>query len=362
MRILEHPNPNELVFEMVNIDVSFANALRRIMIAEVPTVAIEMVHMWNNTSIVHDEVLAHRLGLVPIDCDPRYLDDFDENDEDPTERNTIVFRMKVTCGKSKKRDESKDDDEDDDTTHNKNSKKSKEKAANNSVSQHALADSVAASTAVHLLAQPDNTAAIDTPGRPYTRHVYSRDLKWVPQGSQEETMFPDGGVRPVHEDILLAKLRPGQTVELEAHASRGQGKEHAKFSPVATACYRLMPQIELVRPVYDEHAEELDVYEPGVFRIVTDLTPEELSQGHTKKAVVHNPYACTMSRNYMRNPQLKDSVKITRLPNHFIFSIESVGMMPASVVLAESLRVLKAKCQNLMRMVDEYTEGDGIVA
>ncbi len=33
--------------------------------------AIEKVFVHNNTSIVQDEVLAHRLGLIPIRADPR---------------------------------------------------------------------------------------------------------------------------------------------------------------------------------------------------------------------------------------------------------------------------------------------------
>jgi DNA-directed RNA polymerase I and III subunit RPAC1 len=45
--------------------------LRRILIAEIPTMAIEKVNMWQNTSIIPDENLAHRLGLVPIKADPR---------------------------------------------------------------------------------------------------------------------------------------------------------------------------------------------------------------------------------------------------------------------------------------------------
>ena len=36
--------------------------------------AIEKVHIYNNTSIIQDEVLAHRLGLIPIKADPRLFE------------------------------------------------------------------------------------------------------------------------------------------------------------------------------------------------------------------------------------------------------------------------------------------------
>ncbi|CAN0473978.1 unnamed protein product, partial [Ascophyllum nodosum] len=52
---------NELVFDLVGVDASIANALRRILLAEVATVAIEHVYMFMNSSIIHDEILAHRL-------------------------------------------------------------------------------------------------------------------------------------------------------------------------------------------------------------------------------------------------------------------------------------------------------------
>lgn len=61
----------EIVFEMKGVDAPIANALRRILISEVPTMAIEKVFINNNTSIIPDEVLAHRLGLIPIAADPR---------------------------------------------------------------------------------------------------------------------------------------------------------------------------------------------------------------------------------------------------------------------------------------------------
>ena len=70
--------------------------------------------------------------------------------------------------------------------------------------------------------------------------VYSKDLEWVPQGNQEERF---GAIRPVHEDILIAKLRPGQSIALEAHCRKGVGKDHAKWIPVATAVYQFVPKI-----------------------------------------------------------------------------------------------------------------------
>ena len=51
-----------------------ANALRRIMLSEVPTLAIDMVDMQINNSVLNDEFIAHRLGLIPIVS--KSVDDF----------------------------------------------------------------------------------------------------------------------------------------------------------------------------------------------------------------------------------------------------------------------------------------------
>ncbi|NIO23000.1 MAG: DNA-directed RNA polymerase subunit D [Candidatus Aenigmarchaeota archaeon] len=45
---------------------ALANALRRIMMSEVPTLAIEWVDFHDNTSSMFDEVVAHRLGMIPL--------------------------------------------------------------------------------------------------------------------------------------------------------------------------------------------------------------------------------------------------------------------------------------------------------
>ncbi len=52
---------------------AFANALRRAMISEIPTLAVQHVDFNDNGSVMFDEVLAHRLGLIPIVFDPGKL-------------------------------------------------------------------------------------------------------------------------------------------------------------------------------------------------------------------------------------------------------------------------------------------------
>ncbi len=57
------------------------------------TVAFEEAHVGMNSSILHDEVLAHRLGLIPIDVDPRLFRCLIDT---PDNSNTLVFMLNVS--------------------------------------------------------------------------------------------------------------------------------------------------------------------------------------------------------------------------------------------------------------------------
>lgn len=53
---------------------AYANAIRRIVLSEVPCMAIDEIVILENSSIMYDELLAHRLGLVPLKTDlSRYV-------------------------------------------------------------------------------------------------------------------------------------------------------------------------------------------------------------------------------------------------------------------------------------------------
>ncbi|KAL3631489.1 hypothetical protein CASFOL_024473 [Castilleja foliolosa] len=64
--------------------------------------AIEKVHSANNTSVVQDEVLAHKLGLIPLKIDSR-LFNFKSGNDEPNEKNTIVFKLHSRCERGSSR-------------------------------------------------------------------------------------------------------------------------------------------------------------------------------------------------------------------------------------------------------------------
>ncbi len=60
---------NKLSFVIEGINPALANTLRRLILTEVPVLAIEEVEFEKNNSGLYDEILAHRLGLVPLKTD-----------------------------------------------------------------------------------------------------------------------------------------------------------------------------------------------------------------------------------------------------------------------------------------------------
>ena len=58
-----------IVIKFSNVPRQYGNAIRRLSISEVPTLAIDDVVILENSSVMHDEAIAHRLGLIPLRTD-----------------------------------------------------------------------------------------------------------------------------------------------------------------------------------------------------------------------------------------------------------------------------------------------------
>ena len=206
MRIRKYEDMT-MEFEVEGISCSIANALRRVMIAEVPTMAIEHVFIVNNTSIIQDEVLSHRLGMIPIRVDPRQFE-FKKKDDPKTAKNTIVLKMDVTC------------------------------SGNGKVFSDSL---VWLSQGSEMKEETGSTT------------FEGDQATWIHEP-----------VKVVHDDILVAKLRAKQCIKLECHCVKGIGEEHAKWSPVATTWYKLYPEVVLLRKASKNEAELLCSELPGL--------------------------------------------------------------------------------------------------
>ena len=302
---------------MKGIDASLANAFRRILLAEIPTLAIENVFIENNTSVIQDEVLAHRLGLIPFKGGHKGLHDFlkwhkkPEPGEDPYAHcydwNTVRLELHITC------------------------------------TANADADSNEA----------DPLKAY------HNAHVYAKDIVFKPTGKQVEYFSGEDAIAPVNPDILIAKLRPRQTINLSMHMHKGIGADHAKFSPVATASYRLMPIIKITSPIIGEDAIKFaNCFPQGVIRL-RKITKKEANQkgsgldGHAgeQQAMVEDPMKDTVSRECLRHPEFAGKVKLGRKRDHFIFSIESTGQWDSDELFLEAVKHLKLKANKLEQQV-----------
>lgn len=97
----------EISFTLEGANPAFANSLRRTTKGEIPTLAIENVRFKNNTSGLFDEILAHRLGMIPWRFDPEELELQEECscEGEGCEKCTVNFKLEGKgVGKLKAKD------------------------------------------------------------------------------------------------------------------------------------------------------------------------------------------------------------------------------------------------------------------
>lgn len=289
----------EMKFVLSETDTSMANTLRRLMIAEVPTLAIDLVEFSHNTSVLNDEYIAHRLGLIPLRYQPLdkgadCLEVFLPNREcvcyEHCNRCSVDFSLDVT----------------------------------------------------YNVAGDEDVLA--------PRTVTSRDLI-----SNHET------VHPFDEDdeaVAIVKLGPGQRLALKATARVGMAKEHAKWSPVAVVTYRFWPEIyinheQMATLTLDQKQQLVDAcpdriltLHEGVLRATDDAWD----------VCTYTEDLAMLQQSLKQRPEDDDFVRITPRNDRFIFTIESTGSMDADEILLSALRILKQRLTYLSQELENLKE------
>jgi len=290
-------NEEKIVFVINNVDLSFANALRRIMIAEVPTMAIEFVNINNNTSSLHDEYIASRLGLIPLES-----------------HNIDKYQFFMDC----------------------------------KFCQGGLGCEYC-SVKMSLKVANTSKEVLDVTSMDIRSE--SLDVKPVRFFS---SFFTDANGNPKENGILIAKLKEGQELDIECIARKGVGKDHAKYSPVATAKFRYEPVIEINQQMMSTVTkEQKKAFVASCPRKVYQLSP-------TDDIIVRDHMACTFTEECIRvtenwkTDEPYPFVKIGMKKHKFIFEVETTGAMrPEEIVkhalneMKNKLNVVKESCESM---------------
>jgi DNA-directed RNA polymerase II subunit RPB3 len=278
---------NEITFELSGVDVSFANALRRVIIGEVRTLAIDTVEVEENTSALHDEFLVHRLGMVPLRFDgvleehmrPKTDCDCDDEEGRGCSRCNVTLVLDVV---------------------------------NNG-------DDTLEVTSTSLLPQ-------------------SGSVRVCHFASEAEAMACAG-----HDGISLVKLGKNQRVKLFAFASVGWNKIHARYSPVCVATFRYIYDVEIDQEGVESLSEDQRIkfvgeMEPGVFRYDADSGKiEVVDAGRIRNAMEIVRVAKSLSK---RNESF---VSVRPRPGKFLFEIETNGSRPPVEVVTAGLDIILEK-------------------
>lgn len=278
----------EMYFVLSNSNAAMANALRRIMLSEVPTLAIDVVNVYENTSAFHDEFIAHRLGLVPIDS--RNVDryEFREkcNCKETCSKCTIEYTIEVKCSNN---------------------------LPNISVTHYDI--------------QPvDQSPGIPLP----IRLAKKRNNKIKKQ------------------PIPIVTLSSNQALHMKLVATKGIGKMHAKWIP-GTVSYRIHHNLLIKHDQINKLSNENKLALANSLNKDCYTLNENTESGETE-LTLNDKMSVVMAENciqVLKEMGYKDLIKIVYDETIFHFKIESSGSMPPPQILEMAMNVLEEKLSTL---------------
>ncbi|KAH8088639.1 DNA-directed 5'-3' RNA polymerase [Aureococcus anophagefferens] len=296
---------NTMCFEVRDTDCSTANSLRRVMVGEVVSMAIDLVTFEENTSVVNDEIIAHRLGLVPI----KYTYKPDKT------------RLREDMGPSEAAAMSSDRDIRRRFRHTRDC----------DCDSHC--DFCAATLKLHV--------SFDDRAKDLPEHEKNNPLTVTTL----DLVSDDPDVAPELKLTCIAKL--------------GCGKEHAKWIPVSKFVFRPVPEVTWDDAAVAELAPTLrdaiiQVCPAGVLGYADD---RDRSKIEVKDEAAILDFADDIhALTKTLNPTGKSMLFARPSTTNFIFDVESLGSIPVDDVVLCGINELKRKLTNLQLAVNEIAE------
>ena len=171
--------------------------------------------------------------------------------------------------------------------------------------------------------------------------IYSKSLKLKNYGLFF-SVNKNSPLYPVFRDILILKLNPGQKIKCECHCIVNSGFNHAKFSPVGTAFYRICPKIKIVNEILDHRANQINEICP-----VKVFSFDKIAFNQKKRLLVAYPQFCTLCKECLRSEtNIKNPIRISRVKNKLNFIIESTGVLSPEILFHRAISLLVGKCNN----------------
>ena len=289
-------SPDFCAFTLRSATLPFANSLRRVLLAEVPLMAIDEVMIFDNNGVMIDEQLSHRLGLLPL------TSEFASHFVTATECTCLKG-----CGKCEVLFEL---------------------VFTNNTNQTALV------TSAHIV----NRSATDPVALEQNEYVKTVNPvlfdKPTPPGSIPAKPSPE-------TNIVLTKLSPQQTIQLLCKARKGIGKTHAKWVSSAPATMSHDPVITL-------NKLSLSTLERTKQEEIINSCPSKVYKYNEGQAVmdIEDISRCTLCNNCVEKAtQLgqPNAVSVETDSSVYHFTIESTGSLPAIQILQSALDVMKDK-------------------
>lgn len=309
---VKYVTPSEIKFVLSETDTSMANALRRIMIAEVPTLAIDLVEFHENSTVLNDEYIAHRLGLIPLRyLDPDSLRAVDCQDVFLSHRDCVCYERCPRCAVEFELDVSYPANPEEEIFAPR-TVTSQDLVSNNELVQPA-----------HFLSQDEQDGAQD-----------------------------DG--------VAIVKIGPGQRLKLKAVARLGISKEHAKWCPVAVATYRFWPVVhinqEQMATLSLEQKQELVNVCPDRILELDEVTGEVRAVANAHDVATFTEDLMYAQQAMKARKEDEDFVSVTQSTDRFVFTVESTGAMDAEEIVFAALRVLKKRMTYLAQELENLKD------